>query len=242
MSTTGHRQSHPTRAGIAPVTHGVVVYSDIGCPWAHVVVHRLHRERFRLGLDREVTVDHRSFPLELVNNQPTPKELLDVELPVCENLEPEAGWNLDPPPWTYPVSTLPAMEAVQAAKRQGAVPCEALDLALRRAMFEDWRCLAVFAEVLDVADAVESVDAAALWDEIRSGRARADVFHHFDQASTDRVPGSPTLVLPDGSTHHNPGIEFRWTDGPGSELVIERDEPEAIVELVERAAALRRSD
>ena len=74
-----------------PAAHGIVVYSDIECPWAHIAVHRLHRERRRLGLDRELPVDHRAFPLELVNHQPTPKTILDAELPICEELEPDAG-------------------------------------------------------------------------------------------------------------------------------------------------------
>jgi predicted DsbA family dithiol-disulfide isomerase len=225
-----------------PAAHAVVVYSDIGCPWAHIAVHRLHRERRRLGLDGEVTVDHRAFPLELVNQRPTPKELLDVEIEVCAELEPDAGWNQDPPAWTYPVSTLPALEAVQAAKAQDATLSEALDHALRRAMFAQWRCLSVFSDVLDVAGTVEGIDVDALWDEIRSGRPRTDVFHQWDLASTDRVAGSPTFVLWDGSSHHNPGVEMHWVDGPGSELVVDRNDASVLADLVERAAALSPSD
>jgi predicted DsbA family dithiol-disulfide isomerase len=225
-----------------PPPHGIVVYSDIACPWAHIAVHRLQRERRRLGLDREVIVDHRAFPLELVNREPTPKDLLDVEIEVCADLEPEAGWDRHPPPWKYPVSTLPALEAVQAAKAQGASVSEDVDHAMRHAMFAEWRCLSVFGEVLDVAATVETVDVDELWSEIRSGRPRSDVFDQFDLSSTGRIAGSPTFVLPDGSGHHNPGIEMRWSDGPGSELIIDCDDPSAVVELIERAVALATSD
>jgi predicted DsbA family dithiol-disulfide isomerase len=225
-----------------PPPHGIVVYSDIACPWAHIAVHRLLRERRRLGLDREVIVDHRAFPLELVNREPTPKDLLDVEIEVCADLEPEAGWDRHPPPWKYPVSTLPALEAVQAAKAQGASVSEDVDHAMRHAMFAEWRCLSVFGEVLDVAATVETVDVDELWSEIRSGRPRSDVFDQFDLSSTGRIAGSPTFVLPDGSGHHNPGIEMRWSDGPGSELIIDCDDPSAVVELIERAVALATSD
>jgi predicted DsbA family dithiol-disulfide isomerase len=225
-----------------PPPHGIVVYSDIACPWAHIAVHRLHRERRRLGLDREVIVDHRAFPLELVNHEPTPKDLLDVEIEVCADLEPEAGWDRHPQPWKYPVSTLPALEAVQAAKAQGASVSEDVDHAMRHAMFAEWRCLSVFGEVLDVAATVETVDVDELWSEIRSGRPRSDVFDQFDLSSTGRIAGSPTFVLPDGSGYHNPGIEMRWSEGPGSELIIDRDDPSAVVELIERAVALATSD
>jgi hypothetical protein len=68
------------------------------------------------------------------------------------------------------------------------------------------------------------------------------VFDQFDLSSTGRIAGSPTFVLPDGSGHHNPGIEMRWSDGPGSELIIDRDDPSAVVELIERAVALATSD
>ncbi len=230
-------ETSPRSAG-----HAIVVYSDIACPWAHIAVHRLLRERRQLGLDGEVALDHRAFPLELVNRRPTPKHLLDVEIPVCAGLEPDAGWDRSPSPWAYPVSTLPALEAVQAAKAQSAAASEALDRAMRRAMFADWRCLSVFGEVLDVAETVDGIDVDALWDEIRSGRPRADVFHQFDFVSDDRIAGSPTLVLADGSSHHNPGIEIHWTDGPGSDLIVDRDDPSVIVELIERAVALSPAD
>lgn len=39
----------------------LVVYSDIGCPWAHAAVHRLHEGRDRLGLTEAVRFDHRAF-------------------------------------------------------------------------------------------------------------------------------------------------------------------------------------
>jgi hypothetical protein len=35
---------------------------------------------------------------------------------------------------------------------------------------------------------------------------------------------------------------MRWSDGPGSELIIDRDDPSAVVELIERAVALATSD
>src|SRR4051812_46903483 len=97
----------------------IVVYSDIGCPWAHVAVYRLLRARARLDLDDRVTLDHRAFPLEVFNSQPTPKSILDAEIPVAGGVEPNAGWQT----WQgaeheYPVTMLPALEAVQAAKEQ----------------------------------------------------------------------------------------------------------------------------
>jgi hypothetical protein len=66
---------------------------------------------------QDVLIDHRAFPLELFNRMSTPKSIVDAEMVVIAGRRPELGWR----PWsaadhTYPVTTLPAMEAVQVAK------------------------------------------------------------------------------------------------------------------------------
>jgi predicted DsbA family dithiol-disulfide isomerase len=227
---------------ITTADFGVVVYSDIACPWAHIAVHRLDRAIRERGVGSELIVDHRAFPLEVVNGRPTPKQLLDSEVRVCATVEPDAGWSFDPDPWTYPVSTLPALEAVQAAKAQGSDVSVRLDRALRRAMFAEWRCLAVHAVVFEIAATVDGVDVDALRDVVRSGDARAEVWNQLDAALQADVPGSPTFVLPDGTRSHNPGIELREEhDGDGS-IVVDADDHEAIDALVDAAVALRPAD
>ena len=227
---------------ITTADFGIVVCSDIACPWAHIAVHRLDRAIRDRGLGSELTVDHRAFPLEVVNDRPTPKQLLDSEVQVCAAVEPDAGWSFDPDPWTYPVSTLPALEAVQAAKAQGSDVSVRLDRALRRAMFAEWRCLAVHAVVFEIAASVDGVDVDALRDVVRSGDARAEVWNQLDAALQADVPGSPTFVLPDGTRSHNPGIELRGEhDGDGS-IVVDADDHEAIGALVDAAVALRPAD
>jgi hypothetical protein len=80
-------------------------------------VYRLHRTRALLGLEDRVAFDLRAFPLELINEQATPKRILDAEIPVVGGLEPDAGWQVwQRHPSEWPVTTLPALEAVEAAK------------------------------------------------------------------------------------------------------------------------------
>jgi predicted DsbA family dithiol-disulfide isomerase len=227
---------------ISTADFGVVVYSDIACPWAHIAMHRLDRAIRERGVGAEVTIDHRAFPLELINGRPTPKQILDAEIPVCSALEPEAGWSFEPDPWSYPVSTLPALEAVQAAKVQSPDASARLDRELRRAMFDGWRCLAVYPVVFDIAATVEGIDVDGLRDEVRSGRALADVWNQMEAALDAEVPGSPTFVLPDGSRRHNPGIEFHWEDESGGSIVVDADDPEAIGDLVDATLTLRPAD
>lgn len=221
------------------VAHGtVVVFSDIGCPWAHLAVHRLHATRARLGLDDDVRLKHRPFPLEVVNSQPTPKHILDAEIPVVGALEPDAGWQVwTAPTSTWPVSTLPALEAVQAAEMQSLLAAEQLDRALRRALFAEHRCVTMLHEVVAVARTCPDVDAeeveAALWD----GRARHRIAASLEESATQQVQGSPHLFLPDGTDVHNPGIDKHWVHEPGTGFpVVDADDQSVYEDVLRRAA------
>ena len=189
----------------------MVVYSDIACPWSHVAVHRLHRSRAQLGLEGRVAFDMRAFPLEVVNGRATPKRILDAEMPVAGALEPEAGWQM----WQrhdhdYPVTTLLALEAVQAAKDQGLEASARLDRALRVALFAKSRNISMRHEILDVAAACDGVDAARLEKVLDDGAARRSVMDQCAVAQGPEVVGSPHVFLPDGSDAPNPGIEMHW--------------------------------
>jgi predicted DsbA family dithiol-disulfide isomerase len=217
----------------------LVVWSDVGCPWAHLAVFRLHRARARAGLEDRVHFDHRAFPLEIVNEQPTPRRVLEAEIPVIGGHDPDAGWQV----WqgddgSWPVTMLPALEAVQAAKDQGIAASEALDLALRRAFYAESRCISLRHVILDVARGCDGVDADQIAAALDDGRARAAVMEQFHEArSADEVTGSPHVFLPDGGEVHNPGIQQRW-EGPHGEgfPVIEADDPDVFDHLVKRAA------
>jgi predicted DsbA family dithiol-disulfide isomerase len=215
----------------------VVVYSDIGCPWAHVAVARLHEARERLGLADEVRFDHRAFPLEVANARATPWHVLNAEVPVTAAAEPRAGWQVwQAPPWEWPVSTLLALEAVQAAKEQSLRASEDLDLALRRAFFAESRCITLRSVVLDVARKCDAVDADALEGALDDGRFRKIVMHQWRAAGDGEPDGSPHVFLPDGTAVLNPGIEMHWQGEHGAGVpVIDTDEPAVYDELLKRA-------
>lgn len=217
----------------------IVVFSDIGCPWAHVAVWRLHEARRRLGLADRVGIDHRAFPLELFNSEPTPRNELEPEMPVCASLAPRAGWQAwNAPDWAWPVTMLPAMEAVQAAKEQGLSASEELDRGLRRAFWGESRCISLRHVILEVASQVGSLDLAALAEALDSGRARRAIFDQWEVAKTDAVSGSPHLFLADGTNAQNPGLELDWTEQPDGVWLptVLSDDPSAYDRLVRRAA------
>lgn len=216
----------------------IAVYADIGCPWAHLCVYRLHRARAARGLEDALRFDIRAFPLEIFNEQPTPKNTLDAEISVAGALDPEAGWQMwQGHDYEYPVTTLPALEAVEAAKEQGLDMSEKLDRALRVAFFGQSRTISMRHEILDVARSVDGLDVEGLTEAFDSGRARTAVMDQYRKASGDEVIGSPHVFLPDGSDVHNPGVELDWHGRHGEGFpVVKGDDPSIYDEIFERVA------
>lgn len=224
---------------IGVASNTIVLFSDIGCPWSSVAVERLHAARASLGLGATVRFDHRAFPLELMNERATPKRVLDAEIPVVGALVPAARWQMwQRSPYEWPVTTLPALEAVQAVKAQGLEASATLDLGLRRALYVESRCISLRNEILAVASGCRGVDAGALAEALDDGRARRAVMDDFDQARSQTVAGSPHLFLPDGSDVHNPGVEFHWQGEHGRGFpVVDADEPSVYDGILRRAAS-----
>jgi predicted DsbA family dithiol-disulfide isomerase len=216
----------------------IVLYGDIGCPWSHLASFRLDRARRAAGLEEVLEIDPRSFPLELFNDRPTPKHILEAEIPVARDLDPDAGWSLwADHPGKWPVTMLPAMEAVYAAKDQGLRMADRFDRALRTAFFRDSRCISMHHEIVSVATQVEGLDAGRIDEALVSGRHRHRIFDDMQIAKDNDVKGSPQVFLSDGSDAHNPGIEMHWQDeaeGIGFP-VIDRDDPSVYDRLVRHA-------
>jgi predicted DsbA family dithiol-disulfide isomerase len=213
----------------------ILVFSDIACPWSSLAIFRFYRDRARLGYENDLLLDLKAFPLELFNERPTPKHFMDKEAALIATVEPELGWN----PWSkpdarYPGTSMPALEAVQAAKSQSFRASEQLDLKLRQAFWADSRSIYLRSEILKAAEACSEVDAALLADAIDHGTARWEIMEQFREAEKDHVQGSPHFFLRDGSHFHNPGVQMHW-DRELKEPIIDKDEPEMITEMIERA-------
>jgi len=222
---------------VAPGT--LVVYGDIACPWSHLCVHGLRKARARLGLDGEVTLDLRGFPLELFNERPTPKRTLDAEIPVLAALDPSAGWQMwQRPDFEYPVTTLPALEAVQAAKAMGLRASEDLGRALRYAFFAESRTISIVPVILEVAERCSTVDVDVLAESLDDGRARAMVVDQRETAERIGVKGSPHVYLPDGTDVANPGIDKHWEGEEGKGFpVVDGYDPSVYDDLIRKAAS-----
>ncbi|MFI6851735.1 DsbA family protein [Streptomyces sp. NPDC050416] len=225
-------------ASLTPPPGVIIVFSDIWCSFAHIAIHRLHATRKRLGLEHQVTFDLRAFPLELLNDAPSPRPGTDSEVGRMASMEPEAGWQLwQDKDWLYPSTVLPALEAIQAAKEQSLSASEQLDLGLRKAFWAQSRCVSHRKVILDVAAETGSVDVTALAAALDDGRARSALMEQAAVSRTDRVNCSPHLFLSDGADYPNPGIEVRWEGDYGIGFpVIESDDPKIYDDILLKAA------
>lgn len=214
-------------------TPGALVFrSDVICPWATVALIRLRRARAELGLDH-IPIIPLAHALELRLKAPIPRRIVDAEIVLCAAAEPGFGWS----PWfgpldEFPVSTLLALEAVQAARIQSEAAAERLDLELRQAFFVRSRCITMLNEVLSAARSCE-LDISALEQALEAGRARSAVLRQSQEGNCSGV-----VVLPDGSEHCNPGVRTRWigTKLPQVAPQVVSDDPATVRELVAHAA------
>ncbi len=160
---------NPTPA--IPVVSGtIVVFSDLACPFAHVLLHRLRTARTRIGLDDDIRIDHHAFPIELLNRAPGTRHGSDSEIPVLGALEPDAGWQLwQGSDYHYPSTMLPAFEAVQAAKRQSLRASERLDAALRRSFWQHSRPISISTTRSSTSPPTLTISTPATWSTTSPG-------------------------------------------------------------------------
>jgi hypothetical protein len=179
-----------------------------------------------------VIIDHRAFPLELFNQRPTPKALVDAEVTVIGSHDPALQWRAwSQPDATYPSSTLLPLAAVQAAKAGGLAASEQLDAALRHAWWVESRSIHIYAEVIKIAESCDLVDPATLTEQLPTGLRQ--VLADWRAAERDGVRGSPHLFLA-GFDVHNPGITMHKE---GDRPVIDDDNPAIYDEILKRASA-----
>lgn len=183
----------------------IAMYADLACPYAYVTAYRLRklREEYR----ETIVIEHKSLSLEYINREPTPKPLLDQELPSLVREEPDIPYQ----PWQrpdseWPVTIWPAFEAVKCAERQSLALADDLDWAIRVAFFAESRCISLRHVVLELAQQV-GLDMARFTDDFDRGVTKYLVLQEAQEGwERLHVDGSPTFVLPSGKQISNVGL------------------------------------
>ena len=176
-------------------------WAEYYCPWCYVAAVRLH------GAQKEyegrVLVSTRFFPLELLNGEEPPRDILEQEWWLAAIQEPAALFiPYTTPDW--PTTTLPAFDAVWAARQQGASVAMDLDLRVRRAFFGESRNIGSRDVMLDLARNME-INFPRFERDFASPAARAAVIEEGRLGRERyRVRGTPTLMLGDGTRLRTP--------------------------------------
>jgi predicted DsbA family dithiol-disulfide isomerase len=199
----------------------IAMYADLACPYAYVSAFRVRALR-----DEErgkVTIVHKSLALEYVNREPTPKPVLEQELPLLIQEEPGIPYQRwQRPESEWPVTMWPAFEAVKCAEYQSLKLADELDWALRVAFFAESRCISMRHVLLSVAQQV-GLDMPRFADDFDRGVTKYQVLTEAqDGWERLKVAGSPTFVLPSGKQISEMGLP---------EVTLDSDHPERVLEV-----------
>lgn len=195
----------------------LTMYADLACPYAYVSAYRLRQ--VRAEEQHSIAIVHKSLALEYVNREPTPKPVLEQELPLLVREEPGIPYQ----PWQrpdseWPVTMLPAFEAVKCAERQSLELADELDWALRVALFAQSRCISLRHVLFEIAEDV-GLEMARFADDFDRGVTKYQVLQEAQEGwERLHVAGSPTFVLPSGQQISETGLP---------DIVIDAAHPEA---------------
>lgn len=171
------------------------IWSDFHCPWAYCL--RVRLEKVRPEYKHRIQFRFLSWPLEVINKHCTPKDILDVESPICAAQEPAArfqSWRR--PDWTWPVTILPAFEAAKCAEAQGDDAAAGYDLAVREAFFAQSETISMRHVLIDIARQI-GLDSRRFHEDFDSGKFKPAVMSELADGRKLGVRSSPTVVTPD---------------------------------------------
>lgn len=176
-------------------------WAEYYCPWCYVMAVHVHRVQPEYA--GRVLAYTRFFPLELRDGEAPPRDILEQEWWLAAIQEPDASFV----PYTadhWPTTTLPAFEAVWAARQQGMHIAMELDLAVRRAFFGQSRDIGDRSVLLEIARSTD-LDFTRFERDFASPAARAAVEEEGRIGREQyRVRGTPTMMLADGTRMRTP--------------------------------------
>jgi predicted DsbA family dithiol-disulfide isomerase len=154
-------------------------------------------------LEGQATLRIRPFPLELIDGESAPRDILDQEWWLAAIQEPAAAFA----PYRgddWPTTTLPAFEAAWCAARQGEEALTSYDLRVRHAFFAQGRNIGRWDVLREIAEEV-GLDRRRFDQDVAAGQARSAVVEEARLGRERyRVRGTPTLMLADGTKIRHP--------------------------------------
>ena len=158
----------------------------------------------------------RAFPLEVINDRPAPRHIVDQEWPliaVQEPLSPCRSW----PHEEYLRTTILAFQAYASAYAQDPEKARVYDLKIRRGFFYEGRRVDEDAVLCEMAEEA-GLDASRVRADLESSAYAKGVMDDYREAMRLRDEEgmsmtSPTLILPDGEAVFNPYASDKTIEG-----------------------------
>ncbi len=158
----------------------------------------------------------RAFPLEIINDRPAPRHIVDQEWPliaVQEPLSPCRSW----PHEEYLRTTLRAYQAYASAYAQDPEKARVYDLKIRRGFFYEGKRVDEDTVLCEMAEET-GLDASGVRADLGSGAYEEGVMDDYREAMRLRdeegLPmTSPTLMLPGGEAVFNPYASDKTIEG-----------------------------
>jgi predicted DsbA family dithiol-disulfide isomerase len=176
-------------------------WTEYYCPWSYVAAVRLHT--IMPEFQGRATLRIRPFPLEVIDDESAPRDILEQEWWLAAIQEPAADFA----PFAgddWPTTTLPVFEAAWCAARQGDDAHREFDLRARRAFFAEGRNFAR-RDVLREIAAETGLDVARFERDFGSGEALPAVLEEARLGREQyRVRGTPTMMRADGVKFRHP--------------------------------------
>ncbi len=198
----------------------IEIYADVVCPFAYVGLTRLMEKRASLGRD-DVHLQIRSWPLELVNNEPVEGIFIGHEIDeIAPQIAPDlfTGFRAA----NFPASSMPSLALTAAAYDLDDQTGEKVAMAVRRALFENGQ---------DVADTAV-LQAIAEQHGLTSLGTEDQVLSEYTRGQERGAVGSPHFFIDDDS-QFCPVLDISKVDG---HLKVNVDQP-AMDELINRCFA-----
>ena len=158
----------------------------------------------------------RAFPLEIINDRPAPRHIVDQEWPliaVQEPLSPCRSWPHD----EYLRTTLRAYQAYASAYEQDPEKARVYDLKIRRGFFYEGRRVDEDAVLCEMAEEA-GLDASKVRADLGAGAYKEGVMDDYREAmrlrDEESMPmTSPTLIFPSGEAVFNPYASDKTIEG-----------------------------
>lgn len=174
----------------------LVLFHDVLCSWCLIADARL-RWLKKYELQDQVVLRYKAFPTRHRDSVPTPREIKTLSRHYARVAKTNEGWGIVPDVWAGgdpPLSTIPPLVALEAARRQGLEARDRLWHKVRRAAFWDGINVARRDVLIELAERAE-LDLEQFLAALDDPRTEQLVLAEHGEAEARKISGVPALLL-----------------------------------------------